>query len=406
MALSLSSVLHYWTARNGVIPYVGGSPVHSRASIAKWVDQMAGVRDAPVNTPRFEWATISGENRPVMRLERSRNNVIHNSEQFSQWTTSNATVTTDDAFAPDGTATADKITPSSLGGYVRGNQITGNIIGTPVAVSVWMKSRSGTKNVVLGVLSQTDASVLADTKTLTEKWQRFTLLGTPSGTATTAYSMYLQSNADLSAFDVWGAQFEVDVLSATSYIKTTTAQATRSAENFHWTFIYPPQTKYFYLRFIERGHVLDTNGPYLVSIGNASLAAAYVVMYRSGAGNFYRIEHHNGTTSVGATLSATPNIGDLVELLGAIGQDGSVTIVQSINGAPVTSVSSGPNTLASNWSGRQLWLNGNSGVSTSIGHNDYAELKVVKAGDVVGGTSQAVMDELRAFELSGSLDII
>src|SRR5688500_16378616 len=75
MPLSRSSVLHYWSARYGPLPIIGGDPVHTRNSASSWADGQGIVQSAIVNTPAFDHATIGGERRPTLSLSRAVTNI-------------------------------------------------------------------------------------------------------------------------------------------------------------------------------------------------------------------------------------------------------------------------------------------------------------------------------------------
>jgi hypothetical protein len=88
--------------------------------------------------------------------------------------------------------------------------------------------------------------------------------------------------------------------------------------------------------------------------------------------------------------------------------DGSVQIIQSINGAAVTAagqsgaVPGGP--FAAAWSDTRLYANSTG--ASFVGSAKLAELKLVKYADVVASTAQGRMDEMRAFELGPNADVL
>jgi hypothetical protein len=102
-------------------------------------------------------------------------------------------------------------------------------------------------------------------------------------------------------------------------------------------------------------------------------------------------------------VAASP--GEVEELVADIQSDGKVQLHQSIGGAVVSSGAlSAANALPAAWGDTRLYLNAIA--AASAGQSDYAEVKIVKRADVVGATAADIMDELRAFELSASGEVI
>lgn len=155
----------------------------------------------------------------------------------------------------------------------------------------------------------------------------------------------------------------------TSYVKNAAAAGgTRLSDLLSWPFLARPQAMTQYVRFVELGAVGIANARVAV-IGSNALGTPY--FYIHSTGSFYRVEYHNGSVSVNATLAAAPAIGDRVELRVALNANGSVTIAQTLNdgseGTPVTSSApaSGP-AIASAWSAQTLWLNGEAAANAGI----------------------------------------
>lgn len=415
MALSASSVLHYWTARYGSVPVVGGKPTHSRNSAAKWVDQQGVPQSSVVNTPRFEWATIDSERRQVLRLERARVNLA---TDFSSWGLTNCTRSS--ATDPAGGNGAYLLTATAGNGSAATN-ISGIVSNGTKTLAVALRK---------GSAALTDFGLFDSTASA---WR---------------HRVVAQWNADgtLTLFDQAGAGANYPVvqladgyyavfLDAASVVATNTNQlilypagtsggtgsvyaylpyagnlagpsslldpgATMASDAFKWDFNRPPMAMMVYARFIERGTLINTTlGERLFQFGDdAGSNPRFLVYNLAGA---YTVYHNNGTAVSTASLPGGATIGSMVEIVALLVADGSTGIRQSIGGAAVTTASDGtPAALQSTWgvAGRSLWLNSShSGVS--VGVNDFAELKVVKYADVAAVTAQGQMDELRAFEL-------
>lgn len=415
MPLTASSLLHGWSSRFGAMPIIGGNPRHTRASTAKWVDQMGVVREAPVNTPRFEWATISGERRPVMRLEQAGTNLLSRASEFDHaaWLkdgsgtngTNGATVTANVAIAPDGTLTADRFTQNAgtLGHWAQlSQQVTQPVAGAQVryAGSIWMRTESGGNLAVDLRISDVSFGTQTQVVTVTPAWQRFTFVSSSVWNASgTLIGLGVGGVPVGQSILVWGGKLaRADAVS--SFVHTDAASATRATDSFYWDYLHAPQAMMAYVRFIPRLIAPDL-GHRVLNIGTGASGAQSFLIYNDP----YVVYFHNGTTSTAVVLPASPSVGDVVELIAVLNPSGSVEILQSINGAAITGA--GPSAsiaYPAAWSGSRVYINS---IDTSApGLKDYAELKIVKYADVVAGTSQGRMDELRAFELAPSGEVI
>jgi hypothetical protein len=199
--------------------------------------------------PRFDYDPVTLAPKGLL-IEEARTNLAVQSENFSvSWSSSFLTVTTNTTVAPDGTTTADTLTPNTTSGVVsQGLSFTGD--GTK-SVSVFLKA--GTSGTTLFFLRDTTTSSTRGSATIT--WTA----GVPSAVATSggtieavedygngwyriklilagviaANSNSLRIQADsvsgTGTVIVWGAQAENGAF-ATSYIPTVASQVTRSAD--------------------------------------------------------------------------------------------------------------------------------------------------------------------------------
>lgn len=127
-----------------------------------------------------------------------------------------------------------------------------------------------------------------------------------------------------------------------------------ASDSIFWTFPRKPTALTMYFEFVENG-TKGTASAALVYIGNAGNTGAR--LWIDSTGSVYRARHHNGSTEVTSTLGAGPSNGDRVAIRVTLASDGKVQIFQSINGAAETGGSlSAANTLASDWSGTNLYL--------------------------------------------------
>lgn len=422
MALSASSILHYWSARYGATPVVGGRPVQTRSSSAR-IDDQRGVLHAPIiNTPRIGWDTIDTERRPTMLLERAGTNLVTYSEGFGSWSLDGAPILTSGQPDPFGGTAAYKI-EDDASGSIRGVYLAVTLPGT-AAVSVFLKKGSGSQTQVKLRDETAGANrLLADvtwsgntpvvamtTGTLQQQtgfagnWWRLEFFTTVV-TAANSHRIYLYPAAlnagELGHAFFTGVQIEDGDFSS-SYIKTTGSSASRSVDTFYWDYPHDPQEMLAYVRFVEDGTIKTEAATFYFgdpSAGTTPFAMIYV------SGGLYRAYHQTGAGNRSSTLAAAPAIGNTVELYMDLESDGKITVVQSINGAAVSSgAQSAALALGTAWAAKSLVLNRHA--PSHNGCNRFAEVKVVKRADVVGATAQARMNELRAFELNAAGEVL
>ena len=394
MALSASSILHYWSARYGSTPVYGGKPVFTRSSAARIADQR-GVLQAPIiNTPRTGWDTISGERRPTMLLEMARTNLILHSTAFDNaaWSKTSATITTGRP-DPAGGTTACTITATASPGIA--TQSLGAGASAVRRNSMWVRRTAGT-----GTVTLLTADGAVDTTIVpTADWVRYSSAVRPANTARWS-GIKLATNGN--AVEVWNGQLEEGSF-ITSDIPTTTAAVTRSADSLYWDYIHAPQEKMAYVRFVESGSISNASSG-IFAISAAALSVPVLRVFRETGGYF--AEHWNGVSTVATAELASPVVGDTVELLLVMLSTGSIQLIQSINGAAVTSTAAtGVLALATAWGGPRLWLNSVASAAYA-GSNRFAEVKLVKYADVVATTAQTRMEELRAFEVDAAGRVI
>ena len=142
-------------------------------------------------------------------------------KKLNEWIVGNgSSVTANQAVAPDGTTTADRVQHGSGGSsWIRQDVLTS---GTTYTVSVYAKA------VTPGTNDQFtfDLGGLSGIFVATGEWKRFTFTGTASNAA-----IYLNNGDDSFTTDVyfWGAQVEEGSF-ATSYIATDSSTATRAVD--------------------------------------------------------------------------------------------------------------------------------------------------------------------------------
>lgn len=226
---------------NKLVDTLAGSLTATRATTATYVDRYGVVKTAAIDELREEsegWL-----------IEGASTNANTFSEDFtdSDYTKEGVTVTANNAFAPDGTATADEITENTANARHRVFKSVFVTSGVKVTVSVFAK-RNGRNFIELPAiinngLADKDAlfDLLNGTSTagkiepLGDDWFRCSHTYTTSNTSLT-YQVRLSDGASISyegdgtsGVFLWGLQVE-ELPFATSYIPTTTAAATRAAD--------------------------------------------------------------------------------------------------------------------------------------------------------------------------------
>lgn len=199
----------------------------TRASTATFIDSAGVLQTAATDAPRFDHNPTTGESLGLL-VEEQRTNLVTNSATFQPSSAGTPASYTVDQVAPDGTTTASRQTATSPRTFL---DYTG-IANAQYTFSVYAKVASGTATISLVLKNATGDTVITagSNVTLTTAWQRLTITGTTNGATTGARVEVLGPVLGAPAGTVfWGAQLEAGAF-ATSYIPTTAAAATRSAD--------------------------------------------------------------------------------------------------------------------------------------------------------------------------------
>ena len=206
----------------------------------------------PADIPRIEYAT-DGTVKGLL-IEEARTNYVTYSEAFDNaaWTKASVTVSANATTAPDGTLTADKVFKDNTTAQAS-IQVFGGVFGSvPVGATTYSFYAKAAEYDTLGftLYNPTDGHVANGSADLTNGtvvvfdgtigienagngWWRISGSGTPTVTSNGLYIYPKDSTSyqgdGSSGIYVWGAQVEAGSF-ATSYIPTSGATATRSAD--------------------------------------------------------------------------------------------------------------------------------------------------------------------------------
>jgi len=236
---------------------IGPTASFSRASSGTYFDETGVLRTASTNVGRINhvyngstWVCKGG------LIEEQRTNLANYSEDFTVSTAgnwndnSNLTITANQGTAPDNSATADLVRPTASGYNALGT--SGKAVSLPNSGTVSIYAKASGKNwlkmwdangfypswfnLATGTLGTVSSGFTALIQNVGNGWYRCSVSRTLVGG--NAYLYFGVSDADNSTSAsasgtdgilVWGAQLETGSF-PTSYIPTTSASATRSAD--------------------------------------------------------------------------------------------------------------------------------------------------------------------------------
>jgi hypothetical protein len=234
-----SSGVLYWGAQTevGSFPtsYIPTTPTFtSRAGSAYYYDSVGTLRIAGTNQPRYGYGYDSTTNKWVSQgliLEAAATNLITRSDMQANWNVPNAGYTySTQTTAPDG-STIYSINKNTTYQVLRlGSLFTPAALTYPAtfSLSFWAKTLSGTGTLGWDIGDGTGSA--AGSASLTTSWQRFTYTVFATSAATFPSGGFLDFGIpDNNTFAIWGVQLETGG-TATSYIPTFGATATRAAD--------------------------------------------------------------------------------------------------------------------------------------------------------------------------------
>lgn len=233
--------------------YIWGAQLSDSASLDTYVNNPVA---APSSTayygPRFDYDPVTLQPRGLL-IEEQRTNLLTFSEQFDNaaWTKTGSSITANATIAPNGTTTADKLVEDTANSTHGTSQLP-SLTATRHTFSFYAKAAErnwlritcvdgvafvNLSTGVFGTVSAGTVSFTADSITsVGNGWYRVQVSFIAASGAntvlirlTTGDGVNIYTGDGTSGAFLWGAQLEAGAF-ATSYIPTTSAQVTRSAD--------------------------------------------------------------------------------------------------------------------------------------------------------------------------------
>jgi hypothetical protein len=228
--------------------FLWGAQLEQSSTVGEYIPTTSTINSAP----RFDHNPTTGESLGLL-VEESRTNLQTQSEAFDQspWSTVGGTTSTNVIAAPDSTTTADLLTEKTTTGQhdIRATSpsLTDAVSYTfsvfaktngrllQIIFPITASGHGGVFNLTAGTVTVV-GTVTATIQAFPNGWYRCIVSGVKSGSGTVTSRLLTYNGTTnnytgdgTSGIYIWGAQLEAAAF-PTSYIPTTTATVTRSAD--------------------------------------------------------------------------------------------------------------------------------------------------------------------------------
>ena len=268
----------------------------TRNSAASFVDKdgVLQVNGAPAGQPRYNYDPVTKEFLGLL-VEPAKTNLLQRSEELENatWAKNNVSVTENTTTSPDGTVNADKVIENTATAEHGISQSFTAVAGTTYTASVYAKSAGANRvltlrytlaswsgavnnqvwfNLTTGVGTRLTGTPTFASESVGNGWWRFSITSTSTANAVPGFALQLSVDGTninyqgdgVSGVFLWGAQ--VETVSKTSYIRTTSSSSTRAADVISYAAPLPSTGSIF----VDSRAVSSANGDVLVSVANAS----------------------------------------------------------------------------------------------------------------------------------------
>jgi hypothetical protein len=326
IAMITSAVAAYnesWTAAGTESVLLWGAQLELGTTATDYTRNVGGLFP-----PRFDYDPVTRAPRGLL-IEEQRTNLLLRSEEFdnASWTknfggvAAAPVVTANAAVSPDGTMDADRV-QFSLGGGTTATDISDlRQVATTTAAShtfsLWVRSFDGTSSYTMLVR---DANGITNQITVTGTWARYTVAATYSaGSSTVGIGIrggQTPANSNTADILIWGAQLEAGAF-ATSYIPTTSAQVTRSADiatitGANFSQFYNQSEGTFVVSLTPRGVPLGGNNVRFLEVNDGTGNNRNPLLFASSTGTAFAqyrvagVDQASTPSSVGYYASGVP----------------------------------------------------------------------------------------------------
>ena len=310
----------------------------ARASSGTYTDSAGVLQTAATDVPRFDHNPLTGESLGLL-VEEQRTNLLLQSNAFTtHWSSVANTLTSASAVSPDGTTIGWRFADTAANNT---HNIFQTIAWTAVATTFtvyakydthrWIGARIGNTgnqffgswDLQNGVVGSFTAGATIGMQAVGNGWYRLTLTATLTSAGSANVLLYLNNADSASAITyagtgtgsyIYGAQLEAGA-TASSYIPTTTAAATRNADvasitGTNFSSWYRQDEGTVYAEALTQEYTVTTF-PRVFSIDNGGAASSFIALVRGS--NTRRWDYSvfaNGTgQAVGLNNGISPSAG-------------------------------------------------------------------------------------------------